>query len=159
MAAGAVRGARPDVLLDVAVDEHRLACLCGRPATQRAHLGDQLARFGSAALLNVFAARLARVADRVDRLAEAGQGGALIMRRLRQRSRVLDVAVVLASLAGLSTCGAALTLFYGALRERAASDVLFALFAGALVLTMLAILMFACEMMLSDQAVREQSAK
>jgi len=81
------------------------------------------------------------------------------MRRLRQRSRVLDVAVVLASLAGLSTCGAALTLFYGALRERAASDVLFALFAGALVLTMLAILMFACEMMLSDQAVREQSAK
>ena len=159
MAAGAVRGARPDVLLDVAVDEHRLACLCGRPATQRAHLGDQLARFGSAALLNVFAARLARVADRVDRLAEAGQGGALIMRRLRQRSRVLDVAVVLASLAGLSTCGAALTLFYGALRERAASDVLFALFAGALVLTMLAILMFVCEMMLSDQAVREQSAK
>jgi len=159
VAAGAVRGARPDVLLDVAVDEHRLACLCGRPATQRAHLGDQLARFGSAALLNVFAARLARVADRVDRLAEAGQGGALIMRRLRQRSRVLDVAVVLASLAGLSTCGAALTLFYGALRERAASDVLFALFAGALVLTMLAILMFACEMMLSDQAVREQSAK
>lgn len=159
MAAGAVRGARPDVLLDVAVDEHRLACLCGRPATQRAHLGDQLARFGNAALLNVFAARLARVADRVDRLAEAGQGGALIMRRLRQRSRVLDVAVVLASLAGLSTCGAALTLFYGALRERAASDVLFALFAGALVLTMLAILMFACEMMLSDQAVREQSAK
>lgn|GEM_PF-2477020 len=159
MAAGAVRGARPDVLLDVAVDEHRLACLCGRPATQRAHLGDQLARFGNAALLNVFAARLARVADRVDRLAEAGQGGALIMRRLRQRSRVLDVAVVLASLAGLSTCGAALTLFYGALRERAASDVLFALFAGALVLTMLAILMFVCEMMLSDQAVREQSAK
>jgi len=159
VAAGAVRGARPDVLLDVAVDEHRLACLCGRPATQRAHLGDQLARFGSAALLNVFAARLARVADRVDRLAEAGQGGALIMRRLRQRSRVLDVAVVLASLAGLSTCGAALTLFYGALRERAASDVLFALFAGALVLTLLAILMFACEMMLSDQAVREQSAK
>lgn len=160
MAAGAVRGARPDVLLDVAVDEHRLACLCGRPATQRAHLGDQLARFGNAALLNVFAARLARVADRVDRLAEAGQGGALIMRRVRQRSRVLDVAVVLvASLAGLSTCGAALTLFYGALRERAASDVLFALFAGALVLTLLAILMFACEMMLSDQAVREQSAK
>ena len=159
MAAGAVRGARPDVLLDVAVDEHRLACLCGRPAIQRAHLGDQLARFGSAALLNVFAARLARVADRVDRLAEAGQGGALIMRRLRQRSRVLDVAVVLASLAGFSTCGAALTLFYGALRERAASDVLFALFAGALVLTMFAILMFACEMMLSDQAVREQSAK
>jgi len=159
VAAGAVRGARPDVLLDVAVDEHRLACLCGRPATQRAHLGDQLARFGNAALLNVFAARLARVADRVDRLAEAGQGGALIMRRLRQRSRVLDVAVVLASLAGLSTCGAALTLFYGALRERAASDVLFALFAGALVLTMLAILMFVCEMMLSDQAVREQSAK
>jgi len=159
VAAGAVRGARPDVLLDVAVDEHRLACLCGRPAIQRAHLGDQLARFGSAALLNVFAARLARVADRVDRLAEAGQGGALIMRRLRQRSRVLDVAVVLASLAGLSTCGAALTLFYGALRERAASDVLFALFAGALVLTMFAILMFACEMMLSDQAVREQSAK
>ena len=159
MAAGAVRGARPDVLLDVAVDEHRLACLCGRPAIQRAHPGDQLARFGIAAPLNVFAARLARVAERVDRLAEAGQGGALIMRRLRQRSRVLDVAVVLASLAGLSTCGAALTLFYGALRERAASDVLFALFAGALVLTMLAILMFVCEMMLSDQAVREQSAK
>ncbi len=114
---------------------------------------------GVAALLNVFASRLARVADRVDRLAEAGKSESLAMRRLRLRSRVLDAAVVLASLAGLLTCGAALTLFYGALRERAASDVLFAMFAGALLLTMLAILLFASEMIISGRAVREQASK
>lgn len=110
---------------------------------------------GIAALLNVFASRLARVADRVDRLAETSAANSLVMRRLRLRSRVLDAAVVLVSLAGLLTCGAALTLFYGALRARAASDVLFAMFAGALVLTMLAILLFAFEMILSGRAVRE----
>lgn len=110
---------------------------------------------GVAALLNVFASRLARVADRVDRLAETSAANSLVMRRLRQRSRILDAAVVLVSLAGLLTCGAALTLFYGALRARAASDALFAMFAGALVLTMLAILLFAFEMILSGRAVRE----
>lgn len=114
---------------------------------------------GIAALLNVFASRLGRVADRVDRMADTDQGHGLVMRRLRLRSRVLDGAVVLASLAGLLTCGAALTLFYGALRERAASEVLFAMFAGALASTMLAILLFAFEMMLSGRAVREQSAR
>lgn len=113
---------------------------------------------GVAALLNVFAARLARVADRVDRLAETSAATSLVMHRLRQRSRLLDAAVVLVSLAGLLTCGAALTLFYGALRERAAADALFAMFAGALLLTMLAILLFAFEMILSGRAVRERGA-
>ena len=114
---------------------------------------------GVAALLNVFASRLARVADRVDRLAETSAANSLVMRRLRQRSRILDAAVVLVSLAGLLTCGAALTLFYGALRARAASDALFAMFAGALVLTMLAILLFAFEMILSGRAVREKAGE
>ncbi len=114
---------------------------------------------GLAGLLNVFANRLARVADRVDRLAETGSGATLIMSRLRLRSRLLDAAVVLAALAGLLTCGAALLLFYGALRERAASTVLFGLFAGALTATMLALALFTGEMLLSGRAVREQSAQ
>ena len=114
---------------------------------------------GVATLLNVCAQRLARVADKVDHLLEAGTGRAPQLARLRLRSRILDFAVILASLAGLLTCGAALTLFLGAIRARAEGDVLFGLFGGAIACTMAALAAFMLETLLSSRATRETSVR
>jgi hypothetical protein len=73
---------------------------------------------------------------------------------LRIRSRLLDVAVVLAALAGASTCGAALVLFLGAVRDAGAGDVLFILFGGAIILTTCALGAFVLEVLLAGIGVR-----
>jgi ABC-type uncharacterized transport system permease subunit len=92
---------------------------------------------GIAALLNVFAARLARVADQAEKLA-AGENlaAAPTAKVLRIRSRALDVAVVLASLAGAMTCGTVLVLFLDEVRGGAGATALFVLFGGAILLNM-----------------------
>ena len=79
---------------------------------------------GVAALVNVFSTRLGRVSDPADKLAEQDQDapGHLKLELLRWRSRALDWAVVLAALAGASTCGAALALFLGAVRGSAGRE-------------------------------------
>jgi len=110
-----------------------------------------------ASLLNVFAQRLARVADRVERLKEASAGREAELARLRLRSRTLDGAVVLGALAGLATCGATLTLFLGALSGNARRELLFGLFAAALGCAMLSLCAFAVETLLSSYAVRSAS--
>jgi len=68
---------------------------------------------GTATLLGVFAARLARVADRVDTLAQEAKDPIRdeLLALLRLRSHCLDVAVVLSALAGGLTCAAVLVLF------------------------------------------------
>ena len=81
---------------------------------------------GIAALLNVFASRLGRVADQTDALArttkDLGRDARLRrLRRLRLRSRALDFAVVLAALGGAFTCSAVLVLFLGELRGKGAA--------------------------------------
>ena len=86
---------------------------------------------GIAALVNVFSARLGRVSDQADKLAEQDKttpGHDLKLELLRWRSRALDWAVILAALAGASTCGAALALFLGAVRGSAGASLLFLLF-------------------------------
>src|SRR2546425_6053008 len=73
---------------------------------------------GIATLLNVFSARLARVADRVDAVAKAlegadpGQARILSARlaHLHRRSLALDVAAGPGALGGAATCGAVLAL-------------------------------------------------
>ena len=81
---------------------------------------------GVAALVNVFATRLGRVSDQADKLAEQGEepGRETALRLLSWRSRALDIAVLLAALAGASTCGAALALFLGAVRGSAGASLL-----------------------------------
>ena len=76
---------------------------------------------GVAALVNVFSTRLGRVSDQADKLAgqdHRAPGHDLKLGLLRWRSRALDWAVVLAALAGASTCGAALALFLRARLRR-----------------------------------------
>jgi hypothetical protein len=111
---------------------------------------------GIGALLNVFASRLARVGDQADQLArgpcDAARAGRL--RTLRRRSRALDFAVVAAAVAAAMTCGSVFVLFLAALLDRAAAELLFALFGGAVVLTMLAILFFVGEMLLAARGLR-----
>src|SRR6202012_6090648 len=93
---------------------------------------------GTATLLSVFAARLARVADRVDGLAEQVKEPLRdeLLALLRRRSHILDIAVVLSALAGGLTCTAVLILFLGELRETAAARMLFLSFGGAIALTL-----------------------
>ncbi len=119
---------------------------------------------GIATLLTVFSNRLARVADKLDRLvdraAEAdGQGCKDIsdqMLYLRHRSRALDVAVILGAVAGASTCGATFTLFVGVLREAATSSMLFFLLGLAILCTLGALAAFLFEMLLASRGLRAQ---
>ncbi len=112
---------------------------------------------GIAALVNVFSTRLGRVSDQADKLSEQSRdtaGHDLRLELLRWRSRSLDFAVVLAALAGGSTCGAALALFLGAVRGSAGASLLFWLFGGAIVLTVAALGAFVLEMLLAARGVR-----
>ena len=113
-----------------------------------------------AALLNVFAARLGRVADQADALAERsqqgneGHAGEARLKVLKWRGRALDTAVVLAALAGACTCGAVLALFLGEVKGAGAGRLLFLLFGGGIVLTMGSLGAFVAEMLLAGRGVR-----
>ena len=111
---------------------------------------------GIAALLNVFAARLGRVADQTNQLSSEPKspGRDRRLRRLRFRSSCLDWAVVLAALAGAATCGAVLTLFLGEFRISQAPTILFACFGAAIVLTTCALGAFVIEMLIAASGVR-----
>src|SRR5262252_1526384 len=107
-----------------------------------------------AALLNVFSTRLGRVADRVHQVSVNLQSSMttdahLLLKYLRRRSLVLDLAVVLATIAGMATSGAALILFVGALGEAVVRSMLFVLFGGAIFFTIAALFTFAIEMMMA----------
>ena len=112
---------------------------------------------GIGTLLNVFATRLGRVADQADALAVKDRAESGLDRRLRVlrlHSRALDAAVVMAALAGGLTCATVLVLFLSQLLGNAAAEVLFALFGGAIVLTLGAIVGFVAEMLLAARGVR-----
>jgi len=117
-----------------------------------------------ATLLNVFSTRLGRVADKVDaapsRLHGVGADEAEHLARqlsyLRRRSFVLDVAVVLASIGGIMTGIAVLTLYVGALRDAATASILFGCFGVALVCTVAAITAFLTEILMAGRGVRDE---
>lgn len=112
-----------------------------------------------ASLLNVFSARLGRIADQVDKLADGPTETPRRLARLRLRSRALDVAVLLAAVAGTLTCAAALTLFVGEIKTGGAGKVLFALFGGALISAIAALGAFSFEMVLAGRGVRERTVE
>jgi hypothetical protein len=112
---------------------------------------------GIAALLNVFASRLGRVADQTDALSEGPKLGAERDRRLRflrLRSQALDWAVVLAALAGGMTCLAVLALFLGAVLGKNGAPIIFFTFGAAIVLTMGALGAYVVEMLLAARGIR-----
>jgi hypothetical protein len=121
---------------------------------------------GVASLLGVLSTRLARVADRVDALIEklevAGPGErARLETRLAyldRRSKILDVAVILATLGGVLTSAAALLLFVDTLRKNAGAA-LFVAFGLALLMTIGALLCFLLEMLLASKGIRKEASK
>ncbi len=119
---------------------------------------------GIAALLGVFSARLARVADRVDALSEmldrapAAKRGRLQRRLayLQRRSHALDTAVILGAIGGGATCLAALLLFVGTLRDQTGATFLFASFGLALLCTAGALAAFLVEVLLASHGLRDR---
>src|SRR5205085_9406837 len=87
---------------------------------------------GIATLLNVFATRLARVADLVAQITKSMEQAdpdetadlARQLLRLRWRSIALDAAVVLGAIGAAATCASVFTLFVGALRNSTVASVL-----------------------------------
>jgi hypothetical protein len=122
---------------------------------------------GIATLLNVFATRLARVADLVAQITKAMEqadpdGSADLARQLlalRRRSIALDVAIVLGAIAAAATCASVFTLFVGALRNSTVASVLFTTFGLAIVCTISAIAAFTAEMMMAGSGVRAEVAR
>ncbi len=117
---------------------------------------------GIGTLINVFTARLARVADQVERIAQAvgsadddhraDQQTRLVA--LRRRSFALDVAVILGALGGASTCAAVLTLFVGAVGDAGVASALYGFFGLAILCTIGALGAFLYEMMLASKIIR-----
>lgn len=112
---------------------------------------------GIASLLNVFSTRLGRIADQVDKLDALDTPQPRQLARLRLRSAALDLAVLLAAIAGAMTCCAALTLFMGELRSAGNGHVLFALFGGSLVCAIASLGAFSFEMVLAGRTVRDST--
>jgi hypothetical protein len=113
---------------------------------------------GIAALLNVFATRLARVADQTYALSGETADPEERERRLRvlrTRSHALDIAVVLAALGGVATCCTVLLLFLGEVLGRGAATTLFITFGGAVVFTMGALAAYVVEMLLAARGLRQ----
>jgi hypothetical protein len=116
---------------------------------------------GIAALLNVFASRLARVADQLEKLGgdfagcdETRAQARAEVARLHRRSLMLDVAVVLGTLGAAATCLSIMTLFLLALSNKAIADVLLFMFAVAVLCTLGSVLAFGLEMLMSSRALR-----
>jgi hypothetical protein len=110
---------------------------------------------GIASLLNVFTVRLGRIGDRAHRLKHESGGDRAELQRLRLRSRILDIAVLLAASSGALTCCAALIMFLGALQNVAWGAVLFTAFGAALACAIGALTAFSVETILSGRTVRD----
>lgn len=115
---------------------------------------------GIGTLLNVFAGRLARVADQADALTKSTDEAALPTDErlcvLKRRALILDIAVVLATGAAAATCLSILALFLFALSKRAIATILLLLFGLAILLTLGSIIAFGLEMVLSNRAMRRR---
>jgi hypothetical protein len=117
---------------------------------------------GIASLLNVFASRLARVSDRSHVVASSlevatGRPRERLeaeLRFLQQRTRVLDAAVLLGTLAGGATCLAAAALFVGSLRDSVVSGLLYVTFGLALLFTSGALVAFMIEVLLASRGLQ-----
>ena len=118
---------------------------------------------GIAALLNVFAGRLARVADRLDEVSDTVSRGTETplfqneeIVRLHRRSLMLDAAVMLGTAGAAATCLSILTLFLFAVSRKAIAAVLLASFGVAILCTLGSVAFFGLEMLMSSSALRHR---
>ena len=113
---------------------------------------------GVSGLLNVFNARLMRMAGRAESAAELLRNSMDKSERARleaqfaqlaRRIFVLQVAIALGALGGAATAAATFTLFMGALRDAVIGSTLFILFGGAVVCIIMALAAFLTETILA----------
>jgi hypothetical protein len=117
---------------------------------------------GIAALLNVFAGRLARVADRLDHLTVEIRTAskpiateiAAEITALHKRSVALDAAVVLGSIGAAAICLNILTLFVVALSDVRIAGLLLLFFGIAILCTLASVAAFVAEMLMSGSILR-----
>jgi len=122
---------------------------------------------GIATLLNVFSARLARVADRVEALSKALDAADPVQAKvladqlvqLYRRSLALDTAVVLGAVGGAATCGAVLALLVSELGKATIAPILFTLFGLAVACALGAIMAFTAEMLIAGTGIRAEVAE
>ena len=124
---------------------------------------------GIGTLLNVFNTRLSRVSDHREHVEEMLRGDngddsmtrpvlRAHLRRLRHRTLVLDVAVVMGAIGGACTCGAAFVLFLGSMRDTSIASWLFLLFGLALGCTAAALVAFLADSLLAWHGVRRDGS-
>ncbi len=120
---------------------------------------------GIGTLVNMFNTRLARVSDHTEHTFELlgdeeDAGKQALFRahlaRLQQRRVALDVAVIMGALGGSATCGAALVLFLGGLREAQIAAWLFTLFGAALGCTVCALVAFVADSVLAWHGLHQE---
>jgi hypothetical protein len=113
---------------------------------------------GVSGLLNVFNARLTRMASRADSVAELLRNSTDKSERARlenqfaqlaRRVFVLQLAIALGALGGAATGGATFTLFIGGLRDAVVASTLFILFGCAVICIILALAAFLTETFLA----------
>ena len=114
---------------------------------------------GTAAFVNVYATRLARVSDRLNEVADRGEQSKQLRMQLsylRRRTLALEIAVVLGVLAGICTGAATLNLLAGALAIGLRQENLFWFFGGAIVSLILSLLAFLFELLIAGRNMLRQ---
>ncbi|AQS88576.1 hypothetical protein AA101099_0287 [Neoasaia chiangmaiensis NBRC 101099] len=121
---------------------------------------------GVASLLTLFNTRLARVSDHLEEVdhqlsdphdeSDEQERHRLLnhQRRLHRRVFALDNAIILGGVGGAATCGAALALFLGSLRNTQTASWLIFLFGAALACTVAALTAFLIDTVLSWHGLR-----
>ncbi|QDH25862.1 DUF2721 domain-containing protein [Neokomagataea tanensis] len=129
---------------------------------------------GIGTLINAFNTRLARVSDHLEAIHkqlaapisdEDGETGKADRKRLeahsfhlQRRIFVLDAAILLNGTGGAATCGAAMALFVGSLRDSSTSSWMLALFGLALMCTVGALSFFLADTFLSWHGLKRRGA-
>jgi hypothetical protein len=119
-----------------------------------------------AGFLNVFAGRLARVADRVNAIVKTRhdgqplppQGLSANVASLRRRTLALQGAVLLCSASGVFTCAATFTIFLGVLGAELTAALFFE-FGLSLLCLLGAIAFFLAEMFIATRAMFDEIAQ
>jgi hypothetical protein len=114
---------------------------------------------GTAAFVNVYATRLARVSDRLNDVADRGEQSKQLRMQLsylRRRTLALEIAVVLGVVAGICTGAATLNLLAGALAIGLRQENLFWFFGGAIVSLILSLLAFLFELLIAGRNMLRQ---
>ncbi|MFW7355207.1 MAG: DUF2721 domain-containing protein [Brucella sp.] len=77
----------------------------------------------------------------------------------KHETRALDYAVSLAAAVGVMTCCAAITLFFGVLRDSGQAALLFIFFGGGLLCAVAGLSCFVLEIVLAGRSLRDEDTQ